>query len=267
MVTMPDEDLEELVRFTHHLADISTGIALKFFRRPIEVENKGESSAFDPVTEADRGIERAVRNAINARWPHHGIEGEEFATQAGDGPYRWTIDPIDGTRAFVAGFPTWGTLIGLSRASRPMIGMMSQPFTGERFWATPTSTHYRGPGGEMQVSTRRCPSLEQATFSTTAPELFADGFETTGLAKITARARITRYGGDCYAYCLLAAGHLDLVVETSLKPFDIAPLVPIVESAGGRITSWQGGDASNGGRVVAAGDPALHKLVLEILRG
>jgi myo-inositol-1(or 4)-monophosphatase len=176
------------------------------------------------------------------------------------------IDPIDGTRAFIMGSPMWGTLIGLLDGEEAVLGLMDQPFTGERFWSGATGAHFRnGNARPRRLKTRACASLAEATLTTTHPDLFAKGQEADAFARLAARVRMTRYGGDCYGYCLLAAGFVDLVVEAGLKTHDVVALIPIIERAGGRISTWEGGPAIEGGRIVAAGDPRLHEQALAVL--
>jgi myo-inositol-1(or 4)-monophosphatase len=262
--------LNTLLDFAHALADMSARAILPHFRRAKSVENvenKAAAGAFDPVTAADRAAERAVRKAVRARFPDHGLVGEEFGDIPGNGPYRWIVDPIDGTRAFITGSPLWGTLIGLMQGPRPVLGLMNQPFTAERFWSDGRAARWRGPNGKARrIATRACARLADAVLTTTHPDMFAAAADAKAFAELKARARMTRYGGDCYGYCLLAAGSIDLIVETGLKPFDIAPLVPIIEAAGGIVTAWDGGPAAGGGRIVAAGDRRLHQEALAILR-
>lgn len=256
-----------LIDFSHFVDElaVSSGQAiLPFFRTAIATEDKSRGGVFDPVTEADRASEATMRQLIRRSFPTHGIVGEEFGTENADAEYVWVLDPIDGTRAFIAGLPTWGTLIGLTRNGTPAFGMMHQPFTGERFFGDCGSATYRGPGGERKLRTRRCPSLDEAVLSTTSPKLFA-GEELRAYDRVESIAKLTRYGCDCYAYCMLAAGHIDLVVESGLKPYDIVALIPIIEGAGGIVTSWDGGSAANGGRIVAAGDRRVHAAAVELL--
>lgn len=260
-----ERDGADRIAFLHHLADLSGEVILRHFRRPIRVENKtGQDAAFDPVTVADRDAEAAIRNAIASTYASDTVIGEEFG-RSGEGPWTWVLDPIDGTRGFVAGVTTWGTLIGLLHAGEPQAGMMNQPFTAERYWASPGGGHYRGPDGERPLRASDCRALEDAVLATTAPELFAPGWEADAFAAVSARTRFTRYGTDCHAYCLLAAGSIDLVVEAGLHSYDIAPLIPIVEAAGGVVTCWDAGPASEGGRIVAAATPELHKAARKIL--
>ena len=256
-----------LLETAHDLADASASAILPYFRKTLEIDNKAEAGRFDPVTAADRAAERAIVDELQSAWPDHGVEGEEYGIQPGTSPYRWIIDPIDGTKAFILGMPTWGTLMGLVHDEVPVFGMMNQPFTNERFWSAADGAVFRGPDGrEQRIETRACASLADAMFMTTHLDMFKDGPETAGFEAIRRATRTTRYGGDCYSYCMLAAGHVDLVVEASLKPYDIAALIPIIEAAGGVCTTWTGESAARGGCVVAAGDPRVHAAALELLR-
>lgn len=256
----------KLLETAHELADASAKAILKHFRRPIRVDNKAEKGAFDPVTEADRAGERAIRRQLSARHPDHGILGEELGEKAGTSPYTWVIDPVDGTRAFITGMPLWGTLIGVTFEGRAEIGLMDQPYTRERVWSSATATHWRGVDGRTKrVSTTPCARLDEARLTTTSPDLFSRGYESAAFGRLRAEARLTRFGGDCYAYCLLAAGHIDIIVEAGLKPYDIVALIPIIERAGGVVTTWDGGRAEGGGRILACGDPKLHEIALKAL--
>jgi histidinol phosphatase-like enzyme (inositol monophosphatase family) len=259
--------LPRLVAYAHELADISAKAILPYFRRALRIDNKSlEDGVFDPVTAADRAAELAIAKSLSACWPDHGLEGEEYGRREGRSKLRWVVDPIDGTRAFIMGLPVWGTLIGLMEAETPVLGLMNQPYTRERFWSGGRASHFRGADGrERRLKTRPCPSLAEAMLSTTHPDLFAPGAEQGGFQALKRRARASRYGGDCYAYCLLAAGHIDLIVEAGLKPHDIVALIPIIERAGGRVTTWDGRAASAGGRIVAAGDPRVHEEALRLL--
>ncbi|MCB1549688.1 MAG: histidinol-phosphatase [Hyphomicrobiaceae bacterium] len=261
-------DMAELLEIGHVLADRSAEAILPHFRRPISVDNKASDGGFDPVTEADRAAEVAIRRELERLAPDHGIVGEEFASKPANGRYRWVVDPIDGTRAFIMGYPVWGTLIGLLHDETPLLGIMDQPFTRERFWSEGGVAYGRWAGCERQrLATRPCPSLDAAVFSTTHPDLFAAGREAEAFAALKARTRMTRYGGDCYAYCLLAAGYVDIIFETGLKPHDIVALIPIVEGAGGAISTWTGEPATQGGAILATGDKRLHEAALGVLGG
>lgn len=254
--------------FAHELADLSGATILPYFRRALVVKNKAGGTAFDPVTAADRAAERAIRTAIAKDFPGHGILGEEFAAVRGEGRYQWIVDPIDGTRAFIMGSPLWGTLIGLVDNGKPVLGLMDQPFTRERFWAHRGTARMRGPDGKTRrLKTRACPSMAEATLTSTHPDLFSAPKELAAFGRLKAQARLTRYGGDCYGYCLLAAGFVDIVVESGLKAHDVAALIPIIEGAGGQITTWDNKPALDGGRIVATGDARLHKEALALLAG
>ena len=268
MINRPSPSFRSLIESAHVLADASGKAILPYFRKKIAVDNKGGAGGFDPVTAADRAAERVVARLIAARWPDHGFVGEEYGARGTDARYRWVVDPIDGTRAFIMGYPLWGTLIGLLDGQSPVLGLMDQPFTGERIWSGERAAFLRrGDSAARRLRTRSCPRIEDAVLSTTHPDLFDAGSEMQGFLRLKARARMTRYGGDCYAYCLLAAGHVDLVVEAGLKPHDVVALVPIIERAGGRITTWDGKPAVAGGRIVAAGDPVLHERAMKVLSG
>jgi myo-inositol-1(or 4)-monophosphatase len=255
------------LEFAHTLADLSGAAIRPYFRKALAVTSKGGRAAFDPVTAADRAAERVIRKAILARFPDHGIVGEEYGNVAGEGRYCWLIDPIDGTRAFIMGSPLWGTLIGLTNGSRPILGLMDQPFTAERFWSDGQRAFWRGPAGKRQrIRTRNCVRLADAVLTSTHPDLFASPEEVAQFDALKSRVLMTRYGGDCYGYCLLAAGCVDLIVEAGLKPYDVVALIPLIEAAGGFITTWDGGPATEGGRIIAAGDKRVHREAMSILQ-
>ena len=259
-----DPALDDLIATAHALADQAGAVILPHFRSGVRIDHKG-GSAFDPVTAADVAAETAIRTALAATYPSHGIVGEELGSTNSDADYCWVIDPIDGTRAFILGQPMWGTLIGLLKRGQPLLGLMDQPFTGERFWAGTDQAFFRHQGEVRPMRSRACPNLSDALLVTTGPDLFTTGDEQVRFQSISRVARLTRYGGDCYNYCLLALGQLDLVVEAGLKPFDILPLIPIIERAGGVVSTWDGGDPRAGGRIVAAGDPRLHEQAVDSL--
>ena len=252
----------DFAAFVEKLGDAASDIILPFFRTSVGTEDKSKGGRFDPVTEADRAAEVAMRRMIEAQFPGHGIIGEEFGAKLSDAEYVWVLDPIDGTKAFISGLPTWGVLIGLLHRQRPCYGMMVQPFTQERFVGDGTKAHWRGTGlgavrGSRRLVTRRCPMLRDATLMTTSPLLYADG-KLDALRRLESEARLTRYGVDCYAFAMLAAGHVDCVVESGVQAHDVVALIPIVEGAGGIMTNWTGGDAFKGGDVIACGDRRLH---------
>ena len=254
----------DFTAFIGRLATASGETILPFFRTSLSIDNKGAAHDFDPVTEADRAAEAVMRRLIKANFPQHGIVGEEFGNEREDAEYVWVLDPIDGTKSFISGFPIWGTLIALLHQQTPVFGMMHQPFIGERFSGDNASAHYSGSAGERRLAVRRCASLLEATVFTTSPLLMNEQDRAT-FARVEKTARLTRYGGDCYSYCMLAAGHLDLVIETELKPYDIAALIPIITGAGGVVTTWEGKPAQNGGRIIAAGDRRVHEAAMKVL--
>lgn len=261
------QDFDAYLAFAHRLADLSATAVMQYFRKNHRVEDKSDGGAFDPVTNADREAEQVIRAEVARSWPDHDVRGEEFGSETSGADYCWLVDPIDGTRPFIMGLPVWGTLIALTRGGEPLLGLMNQPFTGERYWSGADGAWRRGPEGEQKISTRACPQLSDAILSSTSPDLFGTQSDKERFDVLSGKVRMRWYGGDCYAYCLLAAGHIDLVVESGLSPHDIAPLIPIIERAGGCITNWEGGKVCDGGRALACGDPALHEAALKTLTG
>jgi len=259
-------EFETLLSTAQALADRAGAVILPHFRTGGAVDHKG-GDTFDPVTAADRAAETAIREALADAYPSHGIIGEEFGAIRRDAEYCWVIDPIDGTRAFILGLPLWGTLIGLTRGGIPLLGLMDQPFTGERFWSGESEALFRHEGTTRTMRVRRGADLAQALLATTSTDFFTTEDEHRRFESLSRAVRLRRFGGDCYNYCMLALGHIDLVVEAGLKPYDILPLIPIIERAGGVVSNWEGGDAREGGRILAAGDPRLHAAAVEILSG
>lgn len=252
-------------RFFAELAEASGAVILPFFRLHQSIANKAEGG-FDPVTEADRAAELAIRERIRKAFPAHAIRGEEFGVENEGAEYEWVIDPIDGTRGFICGLPTWGTLVGLLRNGAPVQGMMNQPHVGERFVGDGRTARIVTGKGEKRLAARRCASLADAFIATTSPRIIR-GAEGEAYDRLESACRLARYGTDCYAYAMLAAGHIDLVCETGLQAYDIAPLAPIIEGAGGVVTTWSGDSAAKGGAIIAAGDPRLHEQALKLLSG
>ena len=251
--------------FVDQLATVSGDTILPFFRTALTVENK-LTRGFDPVTVADRAAEDAMRTLIRENFPEHGILGEERGSERTGAEYVWVLDPIDGTKSFISGMVAWGTLIGLTRFGEPVFGMMHQPFTRERFTGDGGAARYQGPAGDRDLRVRACAGLSDAVLFTTSPQLMNEAAR-GHFGKVENAVKLSRYGGDCYAYAMLAAGHIDLVIETEIKPHDIVPLIPIIAGAGGVITTWENGPAQNGGRIVAAGDKRVHAAALEMLKG
>jgi myo-inositol-1(or 4)-monophosphatase len=254
----------DFTAFIGQLATASGKTILPFFRTSLGVENKNAGRDLDPVTEADRAAEAVMRRMIKDSFPKHGIVGEEFGSERADADYVWVLDPIDGTKSFIAGLPIWGTLIALMHRGAPVYGMMHQPYIGERFTGDNGAARYEGPSGERKLAVRRCAALAEAVLFTTSPRLM-NAADRARFERVESEVRLSRYGGDCYAYCMLAAGHLDLVIETELKPYDVAALIPIVSGAGGIMTTWEGQPAQAGGRIVAAGDKRVHEAALKLL--
>ena len=267
---LSDTDISALTDLACRLADAASAASLPHFRsRELGTDDKGAGGAFDPVTQADRAAEAAIRAILAAERPGDGILGEEEAPRASTSGLTWVVDPIDGTRAFISGLPTWGVLIGLDDGETGRIGVIDQPHIGERFVGVNAPSGPRAwlsfRGEERAMRTRPCAALGEATLYTTSPDMFAPA-EWEGFRRVRARARLTRYGVDCYAYALVALGHVDLVIEAGLQAFDIAAPKAVIEAAGGIVTDWRGGDCRHGGQVIAAGDPRVHAGALAILR-
>lgn len=258
---------EAYLDFAYRTAVAAGAVALPHFRVPIAVEDKGES-AYDPVTVADRDAEAVIRAEIAKAFPDHGIRGEEHGLERGRSRYTWVVDPIDGTRSFITGQLHWGVLVALHDGERVVCGLMHQPYVGETFLAVAgQASRWRRAHVERTLATRRCASLPDAILASTSPDLFDTPRRAEGFARVRSRVRLTRFGGDCYAYCLLAMGLIDVVIESGLHAWDIQALIPIVEGAGGVVTSWDGGSCEEGGDVVACGDPALAPAVRALLAG
>ncbi len=238
-------------------------ITLPAFRSGMNVDNK-ETESFDPVTEADREAEKTIRAVIEQNFPDHAIIGEEFPNKQTSSPFSWVIDPIDGTRAFISGLPAWGTLIGLAHEGKTFAGVFSQPFIGETFLGLNGAATYIRHEKETPARVSGIKHLENAIGFTTTPALFTPG-QRQAFDRLESRLRLSRYGTDCYAFGLLAAGHVDLVVEPGLKIYDIAALIPIVRAAGGVVTSFSGGAPDQGGDIIAAATPELHHRAMDIM--
>jgi histidinol phosphatase-like enzyme (inositol monophosphatase family) len=249
----------------HLLADAARTTILPYFRSPdLDAQNK-DATGFDPVTIADRAAEQAMRALLGVHRPDDAIWGEEFGKSSGSSGRTWVLDPIDGTRGFISGTPTWGVLIALSDDTGPLLGMIDQPYIGERFFGTEGAALMTGPLGTKRLVTRATATLEQAFLFTTFPEV-GSVQDRAGFEAVAEKVKLTRYGMDCYAYALLAAGQVDLVVEAALNAYDIQGPIGVIEAAGGIVTDWQGGPAYNGGRALAAANGTLHALALDVLR-
>ncbi|MEJ2760920.1 MAG: histidinol-phosphatase [Gammaproteobacteria bacterium] len=254
----------ELLEFAVRIAEDAGRIALRYFRVPLDVTSKSESD-FDPVTRADRETEARLRQLIVESYPDHGIIGEEQGVTEG-GRLKWIIDPIDGTRGFVSGSPLWGMLLGLLDGEEPLLGVVHNPYLRETFYGSEAGAFYRTAEAEQAIHTRATASLAEAVLYCTHPAMFDDEAGRLAFARVDKACRFSRFGGDCYGYALLASGYVDLVVEGSLESYDVIPLIPLVRAAGGVISDWDGGPPLHGGRVVAAGSPALHEQALKLLQ-
>ena len=261
------EDFDGRLKFAHRLADAAGAVIRPYFRMPLDVEEKKatHSGDFDPVTMADKAAEQEIRALITKKYPSDGILGEEFGDAPGTSGYRWVIDPIDGTRAFIAGQPMWGSLIALEKNGKVVFGLLDQPFLRERFIGQNGCAEFFSPQGEMPLNARRCNKLADAVITTTHPLTHFNSGAASQFAAVEAQARLSRYGGDCYAYGLLAMGFIDLVMEAGLRHWDTAALLPIVEGAGGIMTDWEGNPVTDRSSVLAAGDARVHDEVLALL--
>ena len=263
-MSLDNEQLANLERFAGALMLDAGALALAHFRCGTEIVDKSQSGVpLDPVTAADRAVEARLRAGISERFPDHGVFGEEQAAVPGSSPFSWMIDPIDGTRGFVSGFVHWGMLLALRHDEQPVLGVVHQPFTGESWIGSSNGARFSRQQETRDLRTRSCSALARATLATTDPYLF-EGDEAFAFDTLRRTVRLTRFGADCYAYCMLAMGQVDLVVESGLKPWDVQALMPLVAAAGGVITDWRGGDCRDGGQVIAAGDPALHEQTLKM---
>ena len=265
---MPPADAERNEAFAAFALQASrdAGAAiLPHFRAPITVEDKGGAHGYDPVTDADRAAEGMIRNAIRARYPGHGIEGEEHGLQAGTSRWTWVIDPIDGTRSFILGHLHWATLVALNDGERPLVGVTHQPYVDESFVAVNGRAEWVRGDARRPLHARDCARVEDAVVATTDPRHFQSPRQCDVYAAATRGARLVRFGGDCYCYTQLAMGLVDIVVETGLKPYDVQALIPLIENAGGVMTNWEGERCDRGGDVLACGDRALHAQLLRCI--
>ena len=260
------QDLDRLDAFARELADAARAETLSRWQGGWIADDKSGGGSYDPVTEADRGAEQAMRTLIEAHFPDHGIQGEEFPDRPAQGRYSWSLDPIDGTRSFICGLPTWVTLIALLDDGEPLLGLIDVPRLNERYVGYGSLATLSSPMAEASLKTSGCTRLAEARVSTTDPFLFVDA-EAEGFDRLRRQSRTTRYGHDGYGYARLAAGSLDLVVESGLKPYDYNALIPVVRAAGGAIGDWRGGQDFTPGRIIAAATQALYEEAVELLAG
>lgn len=253
------------IEIAEEMAEAARAAILPFFRQAnLETANK-LTEGFDPVTVADRAAEKAMREVLSRLRPEDGVLGEEYGAHKGSSGRTWVLDPIDGTRGFISGTPTWGVLIALSTADGPIMGVIDQPYIGERFVGSTAGAQLTGPLGTSKLQTRGTKSLAQATLFTTFPEVGTPD-DRAGFQAVSEQVQLTRYGMDCYAYALLAAGQADLVIEAGLNSYDIQAPIAVIQAAGGIVTDWQGGPAHEGGRALAAANAEIHAEALQILR-
>lgn len=257
-------DQDDIVNTAHVMADAARAAILPYFRMAgLQVDSKG-SHGFDPVTEGDRAAERAMRAVLAARRPADAIIGEEYGSDSGTSGLTWVLDPIDGTRGFLSGTPTWGVLIAASVAGRPVFGIIDQPYIGERFWGGFGTAAMTGPQGTRPLAVCGDRPLADAILFSTFPEVGTPA-EAAGFHAVAGQMRLVRYGMDCYAYALLAAGQIDLVIEAGLSNYDVQAPIAVIEAAGGIVTDWQGGPAAEGGRILAAAGRQQHAAALTLL--
>ena len=262
---MTVDDRNHFADFACALADAARRVTLAGAQAALPCEDKNMGGVFDPVTAADRDAERAMRVLIEARFPDHGIQGEELAARPARGRYAWSLDPIDGTRAFICGLPGWTTLIALLEEGAPSVGLIDAPRLDERYVGTGEAAWLIAPGGRQALAVSGCAALAQARLATTDPYLF-QGAEADGFARLRRSVRVTRYGQDAYAYARLAAGTIDLVAESGLSPHDLNALVPVVRGAGGMIGNWRGGEDLDAGQILAAASKGLFEQAVAILQ-
>jgi len=254
----------DLIATAYELADEARVATLSYFRSPDLAADSKETRRFDPVTAADRLSEERMRAILARRRPDDAVLGEEFGTQAGTSGLTWVLDPIDGTRGYLSGTPTWGVLISVRDATGPLFGIIDQPYIGERFEGGLGRSEMSGPLGRRPLGTRSPRPLTEAILFTTFPEV---GTEAEGAAfrRVAERAKLVRYGTDCYAYALIAAGQIDLVIEAGLQAYDVQAPIAVIEAAGGIVTDWQGRPVLDGGQVLAAANRTIHAEALALL--
>ena len=258
------KDWTELTGFAVALARASEAEILPYFRKNSAIEVKPHVD-WDPVTEGDKAGERIIRKMIEDRFPDHGINGEEYGIKPGKSGFTWVLDPIDGTRSFVCGMPTWATLIGLYFEGTPVVGVMNQPFVGDMFYGNPKGAWNNYRGTTEPIRTRHGISIANAAAGTTAPELYRSEKDQKAFQTLRKSVKLMRYGGDAYFFSVLAAGHLDIALDSGLQAYDIAALIPIIEGAGGAVGSWSGSVPAEGGNIICAGSELLLREAIEVM--
>jgi myo-inositol-1(or 4)-monophosphatase len=250
---------DKTIQFANRLADASGAVIRPFFRQRIAVVHKPGRHAFDPVTEADKGGERAIRAIIDRERPDDAILGEEYGEKSGTSGWRWVLDPVDGTRAFITGRHEWGSLIALEKDGAPVLGILDQPVLGERFIGVNGRSHLIQNGARIPLHVRECADLKDAVLCATDPSAYMTQPQQAAFERVKAAARLTRYHGDCYIFALVAMGFIDVIVEGAFKPWDVAALFPLVEGAGGIVTNWKGEPWRDGDALLASGDRRVHE--------
>jgi myo-inositol-1(or 4)-monophosphatase len=253
------------IAFAHRLADASGAVIRPYFRQRIDVAHKQGRHAFDPVTEADKGAERAIRALIERERPDDAILGEEYGAHDGTSGWRWVLDPVDGTRAFITGRHEWGSLIALEREGVPVLGILDQPVLGERFIGVGGAASLVQGGKTVPLKVRECADIKDAIVCATDPSAYFGPAQQAAFQHVSKAARMTRYSGDCYLFAALALGFVDVIIEAGFQPWDIAALIPLVEGAGGTVTSWDGGDCRDGKTILACGDRRTHQQAMRLL--
>jgi myo-inositol-1(or 4)-monophosphatase len=257
---------EKLIAFANRLADASGAVIRPYFRQRIEVVHKPGMRAFDPVTEADKGGERAIRAIIQRERPDDGILGEEYGETPGKNSLRWVLDPVDGTRAFITARHEWGSLIALEDNEVPVLGILDQPVLGERFIGVNGRSLLIEGEKRVALKVRECEVLKDAILCATDPSQYFSLDQQAAFARVKSQVRMTRYAGDCYLFAALALGFIDIIIEANFNRWDVAALIPLVEGAGGIITAWDGGDCRDGKTILACGDKRVHEEAIKLLK-
>jgi len=261
---------EKMIAFANRLADASGSVIRPFFRQRIDVADKPGMAMFDPVTEADKGAERAIRAIIERDRPQDAILGEEYGEKPAGlsaNKWRWVLDPVDGTRGFITGRHEWGSLIALEHDEVPVLGILDQPVLGERFIGVNGKSVLVSDGRRTPLKVRECADVKDAVLCVTDPFSYFSESQSAAFNRVSKAARMTRYSGDCYLFAALTLGFVDIIIEAGFKRWDIAALIPLVEGAGGIITSWDGGDCRDGKTILACGDRRVHAQAMELLKG
>ena len=257
------KDIKKFVKFGNFIADEARKISLRYFKKKLIIQSK-DSNHFDPVTIADIAIQNKINKIISINFPYHSILGEESSVER-ISDYQWCIDPIDGTKSFIQGFPVWGTLISLSKKKEIILGIADLPALDERYVGYSEVSYKVIKGKKSKLRTGNTTKLKDSILNTTSPYVFANKYDQKIFEEVAKEVKTVRLGGDCYSYCLLADGYVDIVIESGLKPWDIRALDPIIKNAGGQLKTWEGHKILNGGRIVASANNQLFKKVQSFL--